>query len=187
MAAHPNVREELQSHPYRFMSSERRDDHYGQQNGGPISPGAVHRFDNGYLDQHPEVSQQLASNPRLVDNPTYLATHPGLDQYMASHPEVRGELQAHPDRFMNREAHYENHEGEPHPLAHTDNYLDRHPEVERQLQSNPGLVNNQAYMKNHPELHDFMQDHPVARQEWKSHPYKYMNREEHYQAKHPNH
>ena len=71
--------------------------------------GPVSRFDNGYLDEHPEVAQQLASNPHLVDNPQFLATHPGLDGYFSHHPEVREELQNHPDRFMSREGYYDNH------------------------------------------------------------------------------
>jgi hypothetical protein len=66
--------------------------------------GPVGRFDNGYLDQHPEVAQQLGHDPRLVDNPRFLANHPGLDEYFRNHPEVRSDLQNHPDRFMAREA-----------------------------------------------------------------------------------
>src|SRR5258708_7966739 len=67
------------------------------------SAGAVARFDQGYLDQHPEVAQQLAGRPGLVDNPQYLANHPGLDAYLAAHPIVRTELQTHPNRFMSDE------------------------------------------------------------------------------------
>jgi len=42
-------------------------------------------------------------------------------------------------------------------------------------------------MKNHPGLQDYIQNHPVARQEWKSHPYRYMNKENHWQKSQPNH
>ena len=62
--------------------------------------GPVGRFDNGYLDEHPEVAEQLGHDPRLVDNPRFLANHPGLDEYFKNHPEVRSDLQNHPDRFM---------------------------------------------------------------------------------------
>jgi hypothetical protein len=30
------------------------------------------RFDNGYLRSHPEVGQQLAANPALIDNRQYM-------------------------------------------------------------------------------------------------------------------
>jgi hypothetical protein len=63
----------------------------------------VANFNNGYLDQHLEVAQQLAQNPKLVDDPQFRAAHPGLDQYLASHPEVRSQLQQHPERFMTAE------------------------------------------------------------------------------------
>src|SRR5260370_21228993 len=72
-----------------------------------IAAGPVARFDNGYLDEHPEVAERLCRNPRLVDNPQFLATHPGIYQYFKNHPEIREELQNHPDRFMARVHYYE--------------------------------------------------------------------------------
>jgi hypothetical protein len=151
-----------------------------------IAEGPVGRFDNGYLDEHPEVAERLARNPHLVDNPQFLANHPGIDQYFKNHPEVREELQNHPDRFMARERHYENH-GEhngPHPLATTDRYMDSHPEVAQQLQKNPALVDNSKFIANHPGLHEYLQNHPTARRDWKSHPYRYMAAERHYDKQH---
>ena len=177
MSKHPGVREELHQHPGQFMY---REGHYSWSHGTPVS-----RFDNGYLDQHPEVAQQLAKDPRLVDNPQYLATHPGMDQYFKSHPEVRTELQQHPDRFMSREARYEHYEENGgHPIRNADHYLDNHPKVDQQLQKNPAMVDSPNYMNNHPGLNNFMDNHPVAQQEWKSHPYKFMNHENHYNQKH---
>ncbi|HVN29312.1 MAG TPA: hypothetical protein VMT64_12535 [Candidatus Binataceae bacterium] len=68
-----------------------------------ITGGEVTRFDQGYLDEHPEVAQQLARNPGLIDNSVFRANHPGLDTYLAYHPGVRTELQQHPYRFMTDE------------------------------------------------------------------------------------
>jgi hypothetical protein len=72
----------------------------------------------------------------------------------------------------------------PHPLATTDHYLDRHPEVARQLQRHPGLVDDPRYVAKHPGLREYLTTHPVARAEWKSHPYSYMTREDRYDLKH---
>ena len=148
--------------------------------------GPVGRFDNGYLDEHPEVAQQLASNPHLVDNPQFLATHPGLDGYFSQHPEVREELQNHPDRFMAREGYYDAHHDWHYgrPLATTDRYMDSHPEVAQQLERNPRLVDNHEYLENHPGLREYLHNHPVARRDWKSHPYRYMHAENRYDQKH---
>ena len=60
---------------------------YGPAQMGGGGAGAVANFNNGYLDQHPEVAQQLAQNPKPVDDPQFRAAHPGLDQYLAAHPE----------------------------------------------------------------------------------------------------
>jgi hypothetical protein len=158
---------------------------YSGPNAG-ITGGEVARFDNGYLDEHPEVARQLGHDPRLVDNPNYLATHPGLDSYLAAHPGVRTELQQHPDRFMSDEwkrNRFENGSG-AHPLASTDHYLDQHPEVEQQLNADPRLVDNRQYVDSHPGLQEFLNTHPVARQEWKSHPYSFIHREDRYQRTH---
>ncbi|HEV2169965.1 MAG TPA: hypothetical protein VGR40_03400, partial [Candidatus Binatus sp.] len=141
---------------------------------------------NGYLDEHPEVAEQLARDPHLVDNPRFLATHPGLDGYFSNHPEVRQELQSHPDRFMAREGYYDSHHGwhYGHPLASTDRYMDSHPEVARQLERNPKLVDDHAYMERHPELREYLHNHPVARHDWKTHPYRYMHAENRYDKTH---
>jgi len=149
-----------------------------------VNAGAVARFDNGYLDEHPEVARQLGHNPQLADNPRFLATHPGLDGYLANHPEVRTELLQHPDRFMDGEWRYEHYEDRAHPLASTDRYMDSHPEVAQQLVKNPRLVDNPQFVQNHPGLHEYLQTHRVARAEWKSHPYKYMNRENRFDKRH---
>ena len=60
-------------------------------------------------------------------------------------------------------------------IFYADNYLDRHPEVALQLENNPGLIDDLNYVKNHPGLHWFMQKYPVARQEWNSRLYRYLN------------
>ena len=143
----------------------------------------VARFDNGYLDEHPEVAQQLGHDPRLADNPQFLATHPGLDSYLASHPEVRTELLQHPDRFMNRERHYERYEnsrGYPAaaPVARFDNgYLDEHPDVAQQLAHDPRLADNPQFLATHPGLNSYLASHPEVRTELQHHPDRFMSAE----------
>lgn len=150
-----------------------------------ITGGEVSRFDRGYLDEHPEVARQLAQDPRLIDNPQFRANHPGLDRYLAAHPGIRTELQHHPDRFMTDEWKYQRWEGRgPHPLANTDNYLDHHPEVAQQLNADPRLIDNRQYVDSHPGLHEFLESHPDARRDWKSHPYRFMHREDRFDKNH---
>ena len=185
LSQHPEVRQDLQQHPYHFMSDEWRRDH-GYGGGYGITHGEVARFDHGYLDEHPEVAEQLARDPRLVDNPEFLATHPGLDEYFKNHPEIRSELQHHPDHFMAREGYYDGHGGwhYGHPLATTDKYLDSHPDVAHQLEKDPALVDNHRYVDEHPGLHEYLASHPTARHDWESHPFHYMAAERRYQERH---
>ena len=91
-----------------------------------------------------------------------------------NHPEVSADLQQHPDRFMATKGVHENH-GEwngAHPLATTDRYMDSHPEVAQQLDKDPALVDNRGYVDSHPGLHEYLQNHPIARRDWRSHPYQ---------------
>ncbi len=108
LASHPGVREEIHESPGQFMYREGRYEWHGDKGYG-TTPGQVARFDEGYLDKHPEVAEALAKDPRLIDNQQFVAGHPGLHEYLENHPGIRAELKAHPDRFMGRERYYEHH------------------------------------------------------------------------------
>jgi hypothetical protein len=151
-----------------------------------ITHGEVSRFDRGYLDEHPEVARQLARDPGLVDNRQFCANHPGLEAYLAAHPGVRTELKRYPNRFMSDEWKQERWLAPrgPRPLANTDRYLDQHPEVARQLNTDPRLVDNRQYVDSHPGLHEFLETHPDARRDWKSHPFQFIHREDRYGRNH---
>ena len=86
------------------------------QKDGDITRGEVKRFDH-YLDQHPEVTEQLRKHPGLVNNQDYMEKHPELREFMKNHPEVREELKSNPRAFMKRENRYDRHENsKPRPL-----------------------------------------------------------------------
>jgi hypothetical protein len=144
---------------------------------------AVGKFDRGYLDEHPATARELANHPGAVDNPEFMRNHPGLQEYLAAHPEVRRELKHHPQAFMSDEWHHDVY-GEGRPLASTDRYMDNHPEVAARLAKNPGLIDNPTFISEHPGLHEYLQNHPVARREWKQHPGKYMSAEKNYEKTH---
>lgn len=44
---------------------------------------------NNYLNHHPNEAAQLRSNPGLINNPSYIHNHPGLNTYLNNHPNVR--------------------------------------------------------------------------------------------------
>ena len=188
--SHPGVSSSLRTAPGQLMY---REGHYewAQGGGGPVAAapgtgsGPVARFDNGYLDQHPEVAHQLASNPRLADNPQFLATHPELDSYLAGHPEVRKELQEHPERFMSsewRDDLYGRGTGAAGAAGRFDRgYLDEHREVAQQLANNPHLADNPQFLATHPGLDSYLASHAEVRTDLQQHPERFMNREAGYE------
>jgi hypothetical protein len=145
-------------------------------------------FDNHYLDQHPEVARQLSADPRLIDDPRYVANHPGLRDYLANHPSLRSEFREHPDRFMADERRFERPEDHSHrqayPLTASANYLEQHPDVAQQLNRRPWLVDDPGYVAAHSGLREFLQTHPIARSGWQSHPYQYLHRDDRYERNH---
>ncbi len=104
---HPNTREELKETPNYFMARERRFDRSEGDN--DITRTELRNFDN-YLDKHPETAKELERNPRLVDDPNYMANHPGLKEWLDHHPNSREELKENPKAFMARERAYEKQE-----------------------------------------------------------------------------
>jgi hypothetical protein len=197
LTKHPGVQSQLKTNPGQFLY---REGHYEwNQGGGPImagpgtASGPLARFDEGYLDKHPEVARELAHNPALADNPNFLATHPGLDTYLAAHPEVRAELQAHPERFMTEEwrddlsGHQLTGRGGINSgvlQRFAAGYLDNHPDVAHQLGRNPGLVDNPQFLATHPGLDTYLAAHPEVRAELQAHPERFMSFEKRFEVQH---
>ena len=91
MVQHPNLKQSAVSNPKSLVNNTER--HTIQQD---------HRMmtnTNHYLDQHPEIRNELKNNPKLIDDPKYLAAHPDLSKELAEHPEIRQEAMNHPKDF----------------------------------------------------------------------------------------
>jgi len=63
-------------------------------------------------------------------------------------------------------------------------YFDEHPDVAKKLRNNPTLIDNQQFVDSHPGLHEYLHNHPGVRHDFKSHPYRFMHREEVYHKHH---
>jgi hypothetical protein len=63
-------------------------------------------------------------------------------------------------------------------------YFDEHPDVAHRLAKDPTLIDNQQFVDSHPGLHEYLHDHPGVRHDFKSHPYRFMHREEVYHKHH---
>ena len=102
---HPGVREELKENPGQFMRREGR----FERNGGDITRTELRNFDK-YLDSHPEVASELKKDPTLINNPDFMARHPGLQEFLRTHPNAARDLKEHPRVFERRERQFDRRE-----------------------------------------------------------------------------
>ena len=162
-----------------------------QQNDNDVTRSELQNFD-AYLDKHLDVRADLSRNPNLIDDAAYLNRHPHLKNFLKHHPNTRRELKENPAGFMQREKAREKSEAGEVPrtsditqseLRNWDAYLDKHKDVERDLSRNPNLIDDSAYLNNHPHLKAFLEQHPNTRRELKENPKAFMSRERGYEKK----
>ena len=72
----------------------------------------VKEFDN-FLDKHPQVAQELRSDPSKVNDTEYVSNHKELQRWLEKHPQVRDEIRENPSAFMRQENRYEKNENKP--------------------------------------------------------------------------
>jgi hypothetical protein len=145
--------------------------------------GELASFDK-FLDSHREIAEQVRKNPSLVDNPEFVKSHPELQTYLQQHPGVREEIKENPNAFMRQEDRFDRREDardrdvNREELARFDNFLDSHREIAEQLRKDPSLVDNHEFVKNHPALQAFLQQHPGVSDELKENPNAFMREED---------
>jgi hypothetical protein len=111
-----------------------------------------------------------------VNNGEFVKNHPPLQSYLRDHPGAREEFKEHPDAFMRQEERFDQREDRRsndvsrEELARFNQFLDSHREIAEQVRKNPSLVNNQAFMENHPALLTYMHEHPELREQVKQNP-----------------
>lgn len=66
-------------------------------------------------------------------------------------------------------------------LAGFDQFLDSHPDLAAQIQKDPSLVNNDDFVKNHPDLQQYLQQHPEVRADISQNPNAVMHQEQRYE------
>jgi phage-related protein len=138
-----------------------------------------------FLDNHPEIAEQLRKDPSLVNNEEFVENHGALQQFLSEHPEVREEFQENPNSFMRQENRFDRREDDRDrdrdvnrtELANMDRFLDSHPEIAEQLKRDPSLVNNKDFVEDHPALQQFLSQHPGVREEFKENPNAFMRQE----------
>jgi len=182
---HPAVQQQIKSDPNAFMREESRYDRRqdDRDRDRDINRQELAHFDQ-FLDSHRETAEQLRKDPSLVDNEEFVKSHPALQSYLRQHPELRAQLKQDPNAFMHREERYDSREGDRdrginrEELARFNQFLDSHRETAEQLRKDPSLVDNQEYVRNHPELQAYLQQHPELSAQLKQDPNAFMHQED---------
>src|SRR5260370_38328638 len=75
------------------------------------------------------------------------------------------------ERFERRQEWREDdHDTTWRQLASMDRFLDSHPEIPEQLRKDPSLINNTAWVENHPALQEYLHQHPEVCEQCKENP-----------------
>src|SRR5580692_5382866 len=139
-----------------------------------------------FLDSHREIADQLRKDPSRLDNREFVTNHPALQTYLQDHPGVREAIRQNPDSFMRAEDRLDRREDDRNrdanraELANFDRFLDSHRETSEQLRKDPSLVDNREFVKSHPALETYLQDHPAVREAIKQDPNGFMKEEARY-------
>jgi len=190
---HSGIREEFTENPQAFMRREerfdRREDRGAFGGDSDTTRGELARMDQ-FMDSHPEISEQLRRDPSLINNKEFVDKHPALQEFLQQHSGIREEFRENPQAFMRAENRFDRHEDRGNfrdndttrwQLSVMDQFLDSHPEVEEQLRRDPSLINNAEFVKNHPALQEFLQQHSGVREEFTENPQAFMHQERRYE------
>ena len=198
LQSHPGISQQLAQNPDAFMQRENRYDareefREGDRDRDRMGNRCVKAKFDRFLDKHPDIERDLRKNPPQADNEEYVKAHPALQAFYQEHPEVRHEISLHENAFMRAENRYdareEAREGDRDRdrnrgvLATFDRFLDQHPDIERDLRKNPPQADNEEYVKAHPALQAFYQEHPEVRHEISLHENAFMRAENRYDAR----
>jgi hypothetical protein len=112
MHDHREAAAALRNNPDAFMERERHFQTYDRDfSSGNYRRGELAHFD-WFLDNHPEIRNDLMRRPELALNDRYLDHHQVLRTFLERHPEVRNELRNDPQEFRDRELRLENRQAE---------------------------------------------------------------------------
>ena len=186
MAQHPELADQFKEHPDAFMHREDRfDQHEGDRDATRSQLASMDRFLDSHPEIAEQVRKDPAlldnkkfvtAHPALQD---YLQQHPEVRQEIDANPNA---FMREEDRYDHQqEGRYDrqqdgrNRDLNRGELASFHQFLGEHSSIADQLTKNPELAKNDEYMEGHPELQQYLQAHPGVRTELTQNPKVYMN------------
>jgi hypothetical protein len=98
-----------------------------------------------WLSGHPNAGNQLQENPYQIYDPDWRAQHPELQEYIRNNPTVWNGMRSRGSLYYSERFN---------------RFLNEHPNLKNRLASNPELVYDRRFRDEHPELRQFLQNHP---------------------------
>jgi hypothetical protein len=176
---HPAIRKDVDQDPSAVM---REEDRYGRHDdrdrAGNEIPQRELEAMRQFLNDHPEIAEQLQKNSKLIDSRQFLDDHSALKQFLAQHPQLRQEFDEHPYAFIRGEDRDDR--ASRMQLTDLDEFLNKHPEIAEQLQKNPSLIDSKTFVQDHPALQQFLTNHPQLTAELEENPNAIMRQEDRY-------
>jgi hypothetical protein len=132
-----------------------------------------------FLDSHPEIAESLRTNPSLLDNKGFVKHHSDLKTFLRDNPGVRESASQDPNVFMQRVDQFSRDRGvrdQGRQQREFRQFMDSHPEIAEQVRKDPSLLHNRDFVKNHPALQTFFQDHAGIRNDVAQDPDAFMRR-----------
>jgi hypothetical protein len=174
LRAHPEVSTTMRQNPDRFMSEEARFNNTadGRDFDGDRNAEQFHRF----LDDHPEIAEQIRRDHAMAVNQEFIDSHPDLKNFYQANPEVRNQVRENPDGFMQQEDRFArvdnrgDQDFDHDHLASFQLFLGGHSDIAQDVSRNPGIVKDPEYIQNHPDLNNYLNANPGVRNDLMQNP-----------------
>lgn len=191
---HPAVREELNENPNSFMWAENNYDYREQQRdqANNRQTDADNRRDNENATRSDNDARRDRDFDARRDNDARRDDRDrdnrdrDIDAPRDRDVDARRDNDGRRDndvRSDNRSSERDASRGE---LAGFDRFLDSHREIGEQVRKNPSLVRDGQFLKTHPQLQTYLQEHPAVRQELSANPNPFMTAENRFDQREDN-
>jgi len=111
------------------------------------------------LAANPDFADRFRQNPSIVNDSNLRSEEPEIAEFLRTNPDVRPYLDSYASRSSYRDSRDEDFRGD----SGLDSFMNNHPNLARQLHENPSLINNPDFVRRHPNLHEYLRNHPDAR------------------------
>jgi hypothetical protein len=106
---------------------------------------------------NPNFADRYRENPGIINDSNLASDEPAIAQFLRTNPDVRDYLHSYSSRDDR------DRDEDLSASAGLDSFMANHPKIARQLHDNPSLINDRDWVRSHPNLHEYLQNHPDAR------------------------